>query len=192
MGRCNLVPGVSPLKGPMIYEVTGDILLSRTQAIVHGIAPGDPFDQGLALALRKRWPALLRDFLHYSHAHHPSPGQAWVWEASTGLRIVSLFTQDAVPGEKGKAGRARLENVNHALRELGRIVREQKLSSVALPRMATGTGGLDWKEVLALIYAQLGMLDIPVIVYCTYHPNLQALEPLSPRGWAKRLRPDVQ
>jgi hypothetical protein len=45
--------------------------------------------------------------------------------------------------------------------------------------------------VLSLIYAQLGMLDVPVIVYSTYYPDLQALEPLSPRGWAKRLRPDM-
>jgi O-acetyl-ADP-ribose deacetylase (regulator of RNase III) len=175
----------------MIYEVTGDILLSRTQAIAHGIAPGDHFDHGLALALRKRWPALLRDFLTYSHAHHPSPGQAWYWGVGTGQRVITLITQDAVPGEKGKAGRASLENVNHALRELARLVREHKLTSVALPRLATGTGGLDWREVMSLIYAQLGMLDVPVIVYTTYYPDLQALEPLSPRGWAKRLRPDM-
>jgi O-acetyl-ADP-ribose deacetylase (regulator of RNase III) len=175
----------------MIYEVTGDILLSRTQALAHGIAPGDPFDHGLALALRKRWPALLRDFLTYSHAHHPSPGQAWGWDTGTGQRVITLITQEPVPGEKGKAGPARLENLNHALRELCRIVREQHLTSVALPRLATGAGGLDWKDVLSLIYAQLGMLDIPIIVYSTYHPGLQALEPLSPRGWAKRLRPDM-
>ena len=37
----------------MIYEVTGDILLSEAEAIVHGVAPDDDFHQGLALELRK-------------------------------------------------------------------------------------------------------------------------------------------
>ena len=33
----------------MISEVSGDILLSKAQVIAHGIAPNDPFKQGLAL-----------------------------------------------------------------------------------------------------------------------------------------------
>ena len=32
----------------MIYEVTGDILLSKADAIAHGVAANDPMDQGLA------------------------------------------------------------------------------------------------------------------------------------------------
>ena len=36
----------------MIREVEGDILLSDAQVIAHGIATADPFDSGLALALR--------------------------------------------------------------------------------------------------------------------------------------------
>jgi len=42
----------------MIKEVSGDILLSGARAIVHGVAPGDHFDTGLALSLREAWPAL--------------------------------------------------------------------------------------------------------------------------------------
>jgi len=38
----------------MIHEVSGDILLTRAQAIAHGIAPNDPCDRGLALALREK------------------------------------------------------------------------------------------------------------------------------------------
>lgn len=38
----------------MIHEVAGDILLTKAQAIAHGVAPNDPFDQGLARALREK------------------------------------------------------------------------------------------------------------------------------------------
>lgn len=176
----------------MIYEVAGDILLSKAQAIAHGIAPGDPFDRGLALALRERWPAMLKDFRHYSHAHHPSAGQLWVWGSSTGQRIINLLTQDPAPGEKGRPGRARLENVNHTLRELARVIQEEKLSSVALPRLATGVGGLEWKDVLSLMHAQLGLLGVPVIVYSTYHPNVQAVEPLPVQSTPQPLRREAR
>jgi O-acetyl-ADP-ribose deacetylase (regulator of RNase III) len=166
----------------VIHEVTGDILLSKAQALAHGIAPGDPFDQGLALALRESWPAMVKDFRHYAHSHHLKPGQAWTWGASTGQRIINLLTQEAAPGEKGKPGRARLENVNHALRELRRIVLDEKLTSIALPRLATGVGGLEWKDVQPLIQEHLGTLDIPVIIYSTYRAGQQAQEPLGATG----------
>ncbi len=57
----------------MLYEVSGDILLTRAQAIAHGVAPNDHFDSGLALALRERWPSMAKDFRHYAHQSHPSP-----------------------------------------------------------------------------------------------------------------------
>ena len=38
----------------MIYEVAGDILLTRAQAIAHGIAANDPMTEGLALSLHEK------------------------------------------------------------------------------------------------------------------------------------------
>ncbi len=71
----------------MIHEVSGDILLTKAQAIAHGVAPNDHFDSGLALALREKWPAMAKDFRHYAHQTHPKPeayglGAAWVACAS--------------------------------------------------------------------------------------------------------------
>jgi hypothetical protein len=43
-------------------------------------------------------------------------------------------------------------------------------------RLATGVGGLDWKDVKPLLEKHLGQLSIPVYVYGTYHPGVQAAE----------------
>ena len=51
----------------MIREVQGDILRTTAQAIAHGVAPGDHFAHGLALALREKYPVMAKDFRHYSH-----------------------------------------------------------------------------------------------------------------------------
>ena len=68
--------------------------------------------------------------------------------------------------------------VAKSLRELRHIAEKEQFASIALPRLATGVGGLDWAEVKPLIERQLGDLDIPVLVYAIYHKGVQALEPL--------------
>lgn len=97
----------------MIREVEGDILLSKAQVIAHGIAPQDPFDSGLALALRERWPSLVRDYRHAAHASAPAPGSIWAWsgvDADGSTRgIVNLLTQDMQgSGRSAKPAKASL------------------------------------------------------------------------------------
>lgn len=158
----------------MITEVAGDILLSGA-AVAHGVAPNDNFAGGLALALRTRWPGMYKDFRHYCQVSSPKPGEVWVW-SGPGVRIVSLFTQDPPPAHGDNPGKASLESVNHCLRALRKAIDTEKLTSLALPRLATGVGGLDWKEVKPLIEKQLGDVLIPVFLYSTYQPNVKARE----------------
>ncbi len=73
----------------MIHEVAGDILLTKAQAVAHGVAPNDHFDSGLALALRENWPAMAKDFRHYAHQTHPKPGELWVWGGVGGVAQLS-------------------------------------------------------------------------------------------------------
>lgn len=164
----------------MIYEVEGDILLTTAQAIAHGVAPNDPMKQGLALALHQRYPSMHKDFHHWCHSAHPKPGGAWVWsgvgaDSNSQMRIVNLLTQEG--GYEGaKPGKASETNVRHALRALRQIIEQESLQSVALPRLATGVGGMDWATVAPLIQSSLGDLDISIFLYATYRPGIKAKE----------------
>lgn len=160
----------------MIYEVEGDILLTSAQAIAHGVAANDPMSQGLALSLHERYPAMHKDFHHWCHQAHPKPGDAWVWGGAEGVRIVNLITQEGGYGGGNRPGKATETSVNHALRALKKIVQEEKFASIALPRLATGVGGLSWEHVKPLVEAQLGDLSIPVYVYVVYIAGQQAVE----------------
>lgn len=162
----------------MIQEVAGDLLLSSAHAIAHGVAPNDSFHQGLALQIREQMPALYKDFRHYCQTRHPSPGELWTWRGPDGRPIVNLFTQDGAYEQGARPGRATAHNVGLALRELRKLVDTEKFTSVALPRLATGVGGLDWHEVQSLIQHHLGDLAIPVVVYSTYHAGQIAAETL--------------
>jgi len=162
----------------MIKEVSGDILLSKAQAIVHGIAPNDSFNSGLAQQLRTSWPAMYKDFRHYCQSKHPKPGGLWTWMGADGKRVVNLFTQEPAYHTGEKPGRATVQHVGHALKALRLLIDSEHFASVALPRLATGVGGLDWRDVQPLVTQHLGDLAIPVLVYTTYHANMPAAEGL--------------
>ena len=162
----------------MIHEVEGDILLSDAEAIAHGVAANDPMNQGLAAALHKNYPAMHKDFHHWCHQQHPKLGSAWIWSGTKGARIVNLITQEGGYEHGSKPGRATVSSVNHALRALKKLIADEKLSSVALPRLATGVGGLQWEEVKPLIMNQLADTDASVFVYSKYVPGQKAAETL--------------
>lgn len=169
--------GDTSIKGVcMIHEVTGDILLSSAQAIAHGVAPNDHFDSGLALALREKWPAMAKDFRHYAHQSHPKAGEIWMWGGTGGARIFNLMTQDGEHTHGSRPGKATLANVNHALRRLHHDIEKSGVTSLALPALATGVGGLSWSDVKPLIEQSLGSLAIPVFVYSTYRAGVKADE----------------
>lgn len=162
----------------MIQEVSGDILLSQAQAIAHGIAPNDHFDSGLALALREKWPSMAKDFRHYSHQSNPKPGEIWMWGGTGGVRIFNLMTQEGDHNHGSRPGKATLANVNHCLRRLRHDIEKEKITSLAMPALATGHGGLGWGDVKPLIESNLGDLSIPIYLYATYHSGQQANEKL--------------
>jgi O-acetyl-ADP-ribose deacetylase (regulator of RNase III) len=161
-----------------VFEVTGDILQSRAQVIAHGVSPNDNFGQGLALSLREQWPAMYKDFRHHAQVGHQEPGSLWAWGGADGRRIVALFTQEPPKNKGGRPGRATLQHVGHALRELRKLIEAEHFTSVALPRLATGVGELEWTEVAPLVHQHLDGVGIPVIVYSTYRPGVAADEPI--------------
>ncbi len=159
----------------MIYEVSGDILLTKAQAIAHGVAPNDHFDQGLAAALHEKWPMMVKDFRHYVHQTHPKPGEIWSWGALVFVSF-NLLTQEGLHEHGAKPGKATVSNVNHCLKRLRHELEKAQITSLALPKLATGVGGLAWSEVLPLIRTHLGDLKIPVYLYTEYHKGISANE----------------
>ena len=175
----------------MIHQLSGDLLLSKADLIAHGVAPDDDFRNGLALALREACPAMYKDFRHFCRQQTPKPGTLWLWQgvdpSGRHVRIASLFTQEAPAREGAHPGRAKTEHVNHALHELKKLVEKEKYQSLALPRVATGVGGLEWQHVEPLVAAQLGALTIPVYLYANYQKGVAAAEPpAGPRGKATK------
>ena len=163
----------------MIHEVTGDILKSHSPVIAHGVAPNDPFHSGLALQLREQYPAMYKDFRHFCQTSHAKPGEIWAWSGigpHGPVQIVALLTQEGGYEHGAKPGHATTNNVGHALKALHKWIEAEQPASVALPRLATGVGGLNWKDVLPLIRRHLAEDKVPIYVYSTYQKGVMAPE----------------
>lgn len=162
----------------MLYKVEGDILLTKANAIVHGVGVNDPMDKGLALKLHSRYPSLRNDLNRWCHQHDTKPGEAWLWTGPNGVRIVNLIIHENTESNDHHYDKATLSNIRHTLTALVKIVSFEKLTSIALPKIGTGLGDLDWDDVWPLIENTLGLLAIPVYVYIAHNPGKLADEPV--------------
>lgn len=160
----------------MIQYVSGDILLSKASAIAHGVAPNDNFGQGLALTLREQWPAMYKDFRHYSHTKHPKEGGVWAWKGPGGPIVFNLLTQEHPASNNSNPGKASLSYVNSSLKALKKEMLKSEIQSLAITKVATGVGGLDWKDVKPLIESTFADVNTPIYVYETYEKGTEAKE----------------
>ena len=104
------------------------------------------------------------------------PGEIWMWGGVGCARIFNLMTQDGEHTHGSRPGKATLANVNHCMRRLRHDIEAERITSLALPALATGVGGLAWADVKPLIEQHLGDLSIPIFVYATYHAGMRANE----------------
>jgi O-acetyl-ADP-ribose deacetylase (regulator of RNase III) len=162
----------------MIFKVEGDILLSKADAIAHGVEKNDPMNKCLAFELSNKHPSMRTDFHRWCHQHNTKPGEAWLWTGPNNANIVHLITQESLEINDHFHGKASLNNIRHALSALVKIISTKKFTSIALPRIATGGGDLEWDDVRLLIENSLGDLAIPVYIYDTYIAGKVADEPI--------------
>lgn len=160
----------------MIKYVEGDITQTTADALIHGVAPMDDFKQGLALSLRESWPALYKDFRHYCHQTSPKEGGLWTWKGPNTPFIVNLFTQAPAPSGNSHPGKATLPNLNHCFHALEKELKEREIKSLAITKLATGVGGLDWDEVKGLMESTFKSWDVPVYVYESFKKGVKAEE----------------
>lgn len=161
----------------MIYEVEGDILMSRADVIAQGVAVNDPMTSGLARKLQEKFPSMREQYLAWCEETNPEPGEVWLWQGSGKTKVLNLVVGEATDPTLGRTSRPDKIAVHRAFRALNKLVVEERLTSIALPKIGSGPGGIDWLEVRGMMHSQLGELLIPLFVYITELDGMLASEP---------------
>ena len=146
----------------MIKALIGDLFESQAQTLVNTVNCVGVMGKGVAAEFRKRFPAMFDDYVARCDAGEVKLGAPYLWEELAGAKILNFPT-------KGHWRAAtRLSDVEAGLDYLVHHYQEWGITSIALPPLGCGNGGLDWEDVGPLIFEKLGSLNLDVEMYAPY------------------------
>ena len=145
----------------MFRALIGDLFSSRAQSLVNTVNCVGVMGKGVALEFKKRWPAMFEDYAQRCARSEVRLGEPYLYR-DAGASVVNFPT-------KGHwRSTSRIADIAHGLDHLASHAREWGITSLALPPLGCGNGGLAWAEVGPLIYRKLQGLQIDIEVYAPY------------------------
>lgn len=150
----------------MIEYARGNLLLAEAEALVNTVNTVGVMGKGIALQFKQAYPDNFEAYEKACKRKEVAPGRMFVFERHVlhGPRLIINF-----PTKRHWRHPARLSDIKSGLQDLVHVLREEKVSSVALPPLGCGNGGLDWSSVRPLIEQALS--ELPVIRVLLFAPE---------------------
>lgn len=140
----------------MITLEQGDLLAADAEALVNAVNTVGIMGKGIALQFKHAFPENFRTYAGACRSGEMRLGRVLVTEtgAAANPRYIVNF-----PTKRHWRSRSRLEDVRSGLCDLRSVVVARRISSVAVPPLGCGQGGLAWADVQPLIEAAFADLD---------------------------------
>jgi O-acetyl-ADP-ribose deacetylase (regulator of RNase III)/uncharacterized protein YwgA len=146
----------------MFKALIGDLFESQAQTLVNTVNCVGIMGKGVALEFKKRFPTMFEDYAARCERKQVRLGEPYLYRDPSGQQIVNFPTKDHWRSP------SRLSDIERGLDYFARHIAEWGVTSVAIPPLGCGNGGLEWSEVGPLIYRKLSHLSIVVDVYAPY------------------------
>ena len=130
---------------PTFTERRGDILRSTAQVLVNPVNCAGAMGAGLAKQFRNRYPQLDAQYRADCRKGLVKTGQVRLYRVSETHTVANLPTKDHWRDP------SRLEYIQEGLIALNDALKNHGFTSVAIPGIGAGLGGLDWADVKPLI-----------------------------------------
>jgi O-acetyl-ADP-ribose deacetylase (regulator of RNase III)/uncharacterized protein YwgA len=140
----------------------GDLLNSRAQTLVNTVNCVGIMGKGVALEFKKRFPAMFEDYVRRCERKEVRLGEPYLYRDLSGVQIINFPTKDHWRSP------SRLKDIERGLDYLVSQVGEWRITSMTMPPLGCGNGGLEWSEVGPLIYHRLRSLPFDIEVYAPY------------------------
>ncbi len=147
----------------MITFTSGNLLECKAEALINTVNCVGVMGKGIALQFKERFPDNFRAYYKACKAKEVQLGKMFVYETQslTGPYFIINF-----PTKGHWRSGSRLCDVEAGLDNLLEVIKKYKISSIAIPPLGCGLGGLDWPAVKGLIESKLGVLsDVDITVY---------------------------
>ena len=140
-----------------VYFRSGDLFRSSAQTLAHGCNCKGKMGAGIAQEFKRQFPEMYRTYRQRCFRGQIKPGGHYLYKGAE--RWVLNFATQA------DLSAAHIDFVEQCLRDFCGYYRGEGITSLALPLIGSGLGGLEPNEVRQLICDVLGTLPIPIYVY---------------------------
>ena len=148
----------------MISYTKGDLLSSKAQALVNTVNTVGVMGKGIALHFKELFPYNFTVYAEACKKGELAPGKMLVVKDSNlalGERLIINF-----PTKVHWRQPSQYEYIEDGLRDLVRVIGEYGITSIAIPPLGCGNGGLDWAVVKEMIAQALSSVDgVEITVY---------------------------
>jgi O-acetyl-ADP-ribose deacetylase (regulator of RNase III) len=145
----------------MIEAGTGNLLEADVDALVNTVNTEGVMGKGLALQFKRAFPDAAKAYEKACKAGEVEIGKMFTFDRGL-LRPRWIIN---FPTKKHWRNPSKLSYVTDGLRALVEEIKRLKITSLAVPPLGCGNGGLEWRTVGPLIVDALGGLDIRVVLF---------------------------
>jgi O-acetyl-ADP-ribose deacetylase (regulator of RNase III) len=147
----------------VIIEGEGNLLVSNVDALVNTVNTAGVMGKGIALQFKRAFPDVYRDYRAACDRGQLRLGEMFVVDRGVigDHRYVINF-----PTKGHWRSPSRMEDVEAGLVDLVRVIRSLGITSVAVPALGCGNGGLEWAEVRPRIERAFAELpDVRMVLF---------------------------
>ena len=145
----------------------GNLLSAPAEALVNTVNTVGIMGRGIALQFKQAYPAMFREYARACKAGEVKLGRMHVVDLgglTGGPRWIINF-----PTKGHWRDQSRMADIEAGLQELVATIRKLHISSIAIPPLGCGNGGLNWNEVRPRIEAALA--NVPEVKALVYAPG---------------------
>ncbi|MWV54993.1 type II toxin-antitoxin system antitoxin DNA ADP-ribosyl glycohydrolase DarG [Chlorobium phaeovibrioides] len=147
----------------MIAYKKGNLLAEEAEALVNTVNCVGVMGRGIALQFKNVYPENFKAYAAACRREEVVPGKMFVYETGqlTNPRYIINF-----PTKRHWREQSRLQDIKSGLQDLVGEIRSRGITSIAIPPLGSGLGGLYWPDVRALIEESFHDLDgVRVLVF---------------------------
>lgn len=147
----------------MIKYTNGDITVANTEAIINTVNTVGVMGKGIALSFKKSYPENYKMYREACNANRVTIGKMFVTKTNLLLpRLIINF-----PTKKHWRHPSKYEYIHEGLKDLVKVVGSHNITSIAIPPLGCGNGGLEWSKVKKMILSHFQDLtdQIELVIY---------------------------
>ncbi len=143
--------------------ITGNLLEADTQALVNTVNTVGVMGKGIALQFKERFPMNFKIYADACKKGEIQVGKMLVVRVNTliGEKIIINF-----PTKTEWFKKSQYSYIEDGMKDLARVISAYKITSIAIPPLGCGNGGLKWDKVKSIMEKYLSPLsNISIKVY---------------------------